>query len=214
MQMQAGALQAIPLLESRSDEQLKSESKHRVAAKALLGARAAEKYDAKAARAYFNEALAGCHPQERPALRQMMQASMALAERRPDDLKAAVEKLGQEAPSNRQLFLLRIMGLIAPPPGAGALTRVRGIAILVTAVVVLLAVGFGLAKLVALPFGGVGTLGGVLGGLIIVVAALGVLTLFGRRRQARAAAATLGLAARDLRRADHHRLQRRAGATA
>ncbi|HYI35407.1 MAG TPA: hypothetical protein VEX39_02295 [Thermoleophilaceae bacterium] len=192
MQMQAGALQAIPLLESRTDEQLKSESKHRVAAKALLGARAAEKYDAKAARAYFNEALAGCHPQERPALRQMMQASMALAERRPDDLKAAVEKLGQEAPSNRQLFLLRIMGLIAPPPGAGALTRVRGIAILVTAVVVLLAVGFGLAKLVALPFGGVGTLGGVLGGLIIVVAALGVLTLLGRRRQARAAAQRSG----------------------
>lgn len=192
MQMQAGALQAIPLLESRTDEQLKSESKHRVAAKALLGARAAEKYDAKAARAYFNEALAGCHPQERPALRQMMQASMALAERRPDDLKAAVEKLGQEAPSGRQLFLLRLMGLIAPPPGAGVLTRVRGIAILVGAVVVLLAVGFGLAKLVSLPFGGVGTLPAVLIGLVIVAAALGVLALFGRRRQAKAAAQRAG----------------------
>ncbi len=192
MQMQAGALQAIPLLESRTDEQLKSESKHRVAAKALLGARAAEKYDAKAARAYFNEALAGCHPQERPALRQMMQASMALAERRPDDLKAAVEKLGQEAPSSRQLFLLRLMGLIAPPPGAGVLTRVRGIAILVGAVMVLLAVGFALAKLVALPFGGVGTLAAVMIGLVIVAAALGVLALFGRRRQARAAAQRAG----------------------
>ena len=192
MQMQAGALQAIPLLESRSDEQLRSESKHRVAAKALLGARAAEKYDVKAARAYFNEALAGCHPQERPALRQMMQASMALAERRPDDLKAAVEKLGQEAPSGRQLFLLRIMGLVAPPPGASLLTRVRGIALLVGAVVLLLAVGFGLAKLVALPFGGVGTIGGLIGGLVIVVIALGVLTLFGRRRQAKAAAARSG----------------------
>ena len=192
MQMQAGALQAIPLLEGRSDEQLRSESKHRVAAKALLGARAAEKYDAKAARAYFNEALAGCHPQERPALRQMMQASMALAERRPDDLKAAVEKLGQEAPSSRQLFLLRIMGLVAPPPGASVLTRVRGVALLVGAVVLLLAVGFGLAKLVALPFGGVGTIGGLVGGLVIVVIALGVLTLFGRRRQAKAAAARAG----------------------
>ena len=160
-----------------------------MAAKALLGARAAEKYDAKAARAYFNEALAGCHPQERPALRQMMQASLALAERRPDDLKAAVEKLGQEAPSSRQLFLLRIMGLIAPPPGAGVLTRVRGIAILVGAVVVLLAIGFGLAKLAALPFGGVGTLPAVLIGLLIVLVALGVLALFGRRRQAKAAAA-------------------------
>jgi hypothetical protein len=192
MQMQAGALQAIPLLENRTDEQLRSESKHRVAAKALLGARAAEKYDAKAARAYFNEALAGCHPQERPALRQMMQASMALAERRPDDLKAAVEKLGQEAPSSRQLFLLRIMGLIAPPPGAGALTKVRGIAILVGAVLVLLAVGFGLAKLVTLPFGGVGTLPAIGIGLLIVLAVLGLLALFGRRRQARAAAARAG----------------------
>jgi hypothetical protein len=192
MQMQAGALQAIPLLESRTDEQLRSESKHRVAAKALLGARAAEKYDAKAARAYFNEALAGCHPQERPALRQMMQASMALAERRPDDLKAAVEKLGQEAPSSRQLFLLRMMGLIAPPPGAGVLTRVRGIAILVAAVLVLLALGFGLATLVALPFGGLGTLPTILVGLLIVVAVLGLLALFGRRRQAKAAAARAG----------------------
>ena len=84
------------------------------------------------------------------------------------------------------------MGLIAPPPGAGALTRVRGIAILVAAVVVLLAVGFGLAKLVALPFGGVGTLPAVLIGLVIVAAALGVLALFGRRRQARAAAQRSG----------------------
>ena len=75
MQMQVGALAAIQQLESRTDEQLRSESKHRVAAKALLGARAAERYDAQEARAFFNEALAGCHPQERPALRQMMKAS-------------------------------------------------------------------------------------------------------------------------------------------
>jgi hypothetical protein len=122
----------------------------------------------------------------------MMQASMALAERRPDDLKAAVEKLGQEAPSSRQLFLLRIMGLIAPPPGAGVLTRVRGIAILVAAVLVLLALGFGLATLLTLPFGGAGTLPTILVGLLIVVAVLGLLALFGRRRQAKAAAARAG----------------------
>ena len=79
MQVQMGALAAIPQLESRTDEQLQGESRHRVAAKAILGARAAERYDAKAARAYFNEALAGAHPQERPALRQMMKASLALA---------------------------------------------------------------------------------------------------------------------------------------
>jgi hypothetical protein len=186
MQMQVGALAAIPQLENRTDEQLESESKHRVAAKAILGARAAERYDAKAARALFNEALAGCHPQERPALRQMMKASLALAERRPDELKDAMEKLGQEAPSGRQLLLLRLMGLIAPPPGAGALARVRGIALLVLIVIALMAVGFGLAKLIALPFGGVGTGGALLIGLLLVVAVLGVLTLLGRRRQAKA----------------------------
>lgn len=189
MQVQIGSLQAIPQLESRTDEQLVSESKHRAAARAILGARAAERYDAKAARAYFNEALAGCHPQERPALRQMMKASLALAERRPDDLKAAVEKLGQAPPSSRQLFMLRMMGMIAPPPGSSFVARARGILILVAIVVLFLAVGFGLAKLVALPFGGVGTFGAVLLGLVIVAAILGVLTVLGRRRQAKAAAA-------------------------
>src|SRR3954466_13596027 len=152
MQMQVGALAAIPSLESRSDEQLESESKHRVAAKAILGARAAERYDVPAAKAYFNQAMAGVHPQERPALRQMMKASLALAERRPDELKDAMEKMGQEAPSGRQLMLLRLMGLIAPPPGAGLVMRIRGIALLLLIVIVLLAVGFGLASLIALPF--------------------------------------------------------------
>src|SRR5215217_2965463 len=154
MQVQVGALAAIPQLESKTDEQLQGESRHRVAAKAILGARAAERYDAKTARAYFNEALAGAHPQERPALRQMMKASLALAERRPDELKDAMQRLGQEAPSGRQMFMLRMMGLIVPPPGAGILMRIRGIALLFVLVVVLLAVGFGLASLIALPFGG------------------------------------------------------------
>jgi hypothetical protein len=192
MQVQLGSLQAIPQLESRTDEQLISESKHRAAARAILGARAAERYDAKAARGYFNEALAGCHPQERPALRQMMKASLALAERRPDDLKAAVEKLGQAPPSNRQLLMLRLMGLIAPAPGASFAARARGILLVVLLVIVMLAIGFGLAKLVALPFGGVGTFGAILLGLLIVVGILALLTVLGRRRQARAAAARAG----------------------
>ena len=66
MQMQAGALAAVPQLEGRTDEQLQSESRHRVAAKAILGARAAERYDAKAARRYFNEALADATPRSVP----------------------------------------------------------------------------------------------------------------------------------------------------
>ena len=186
MQMQVGALAAIPQLESRTDEQLLSESRHRVAAKAILGARAAERYDVDAARKYFNEALAGCHPQERPALRQMMKASMALAERRPDDLKAAMEKLGQQAPSGRQLFMLRMMGLLIPPASAGMLARVRGILLILALIVVLLAVGFGLVQLIALPFGGIGAGSGLFFGFLVVVIAIAVLVLLGRRRQARA----------------------------
>jgi hypothetical protein len=189
MQMQVGALAAIPQLESRTDEQLVSESKHRVAARAILGARAAERYDVKAARAYFNEALAGAHPQERPALRQMMKASMALAERKPDELKEAMEKLGQEAPSGRQLFLLRMMGLLIPPQSAGIVARIRGIVLLIALVIVLLAVGFGIVKLVSLPFGGLGTGSSIFFGFLLVVIVIGVLVFFGRRRQSRARAA-------------------------
>jgi hypothetical protein len=189
MQMQVGALAAIPQLESRTDEQLLSESKHRVAAKAILGARAAERYDAKAARAYFNEALAGCHPQERPALRQMMKASLALAERRPDELRDAMEKLGQQAPSGRQLFMLRMMGLLIPPASAGVAARVRGILLILLIVVLLLAIGTGIVQLIGLALGGIGVGSSVFFGFLLVVIALGVLVMLGRRRQARAQAA-------------------------
>jgi hypothetical protein len=188
MQMQVGALAAIPQLESRTDEQLQSESKHRVAAKAILGARAAERYDAKTARAYFNEALAGCHPQERPALRQMMKASLALAERRPDELKDAMEKLGQQAPSGRQLFMLRLMGLLIPPASAGMVARIRGILLIFLLVVALLAIGTGIVQGIGLIFGGVGVGSSIFFGFLLVVIALGVLVLLGRRRQARAQA--------------------------
>jgi hypothetical protein len=189
MQVQMGALAAIPQLESRTDEQLQGESRHRVAAKAILGARAAERYDAKAARAYFNEALAGAHPQERPALRQMMKASLALAERRPDELRDAMEKLGQEAPSGRQMFMLRMMGLLAPPASAGILARVRGILLIVAIVIALLLIGTGIVQGIGLIFGGIGLGSSIFFGFLLVVAVIGILVLLGRRRQARAQAA-------------------------
>jgi hypothetical protein len=191
MQYQVGSLASIPELEDRTDEQLLSESKRRAAARAILGARAAERYDSDAARKYFNEALAACHPQERPMLRQMMKAALAQAERRPDELREAMQKLGQEPPSNRQLMLLRLMGLIAPPPNAGTWARVRGFLILIVLVLVLVGIGFGLAKLIALPFGGIGTFGAILLGIVIVAAVLGVLALLGRRRQEKARAAQI-----------------------
>src|SRR3954467_11963268 len=128
---QQGGLAAMQQLETRSDEELEREQKFKAAALAILGARAAERYDAKAARGYFQRAVAAARPQERMQLRRMADASLALAERRPDDLKQAVERLGQAPPSNRQLLLLRVMGLLAPPQGASLALRIRGIALLI-----------------------------------------------------------------------------------
>src|ERR1700712_263093 len=153
---QQGGLAAMQQLETRTDEELEREQKFKAAAQAILGARAAERYDAKAAREHFRRALAAARPQERMAVRRMADASLALAERRPDDLKQAVERLGQAPPSNRQLMLLRFMSLVAPPPSAGMLMRVRGFAIIALLVVLLLAVGLGIVELVSLPFGGIG----------------------------------------------------------
>jgi hypothetical protein len=189
---QTSALAAMQSLQDRSDEELEREQKLKSAALAILGARAAERYDASASRDYFRRAIAAARPQERMQLRRMADASLALAERRPDDLRAAVERLGQAPPSTRQLLLLRLMGLLAPPPGSSPLLRVRGILILLALVIALLAVGFGVVKLVALPFGGASTPAAVLLGIVLILAVLGVLAVLGRRRQAKARAAAGG----------------------
>ncbi len=182
---QRGAFAAMQKLETRSSEQLEAETRFKAAAQAILGARAAERYDAKAARAHFQKSIAAARPQERMQLRRMADASLALAERRAGDLKQAVERLGQEPPSSRQLLGLRIMGLVAPPPSAGRLARARGILALLGAVVVLLALGLGIVELVSLPFGGVSLGGGIFLGILVVLIALGVLVLLGRRKQRR-----------------------------
>lgn len=183
------ALAAMHKLETRSDEELQAETKLKAAALAILGARAAERYDAKASRDYFRRAIAAARPQERMQLRRMADASLALAERRPDDLKTAVERLGQAPPSGRQLLMLRLMGLLAPAAGASLIMRLRGFAILLALVLALLLVGFGVVELVSLPFGGIGVGGAVLLGVVVVAAVLGLLAWLGRRRQARAVAA-------------------------
>jgi len=148
------ALAAMQKLETRSDEELEAETRYRAAAQALLGARAAERMDAKRSREHFRAAIAAARPQERLQLRRMAEASLALAERRAGDLKAAAEKLGQTPPSNRQLLLLRFMGLIAPPPGSSPLLRARGVLLVLVVILAVLALGWGLVQLVALPFAG------------------------------------------------------------
>ena len=122
---QRGQLAAIQDLEGRSDEELESESKYKAAAQAILGARAAERYDAKKARAHFQRALAAARPQERLQLRRMADASLALAERRAEDLKKATERLGVEGPTTKQLRGLKLMGLIAPPAERAEQTAAR-----------------------------------------------------------------------------------------
>jgi tetratricopeptide (TPR) repeat protein len=186
---QKGSIEAIQALEQRSDEELESETKYRAAALAILGARAAERFDADKARGYFQRAIAAARPQERMQLRRMADASLALAERRAGDLKDAVERLGQEAPSGRQMFALHAIGLLVPPASAGVLARIRGIALILALVIVLVAIGFGVVELISLPFGGLGIAPAVLLGLFVVIAAIAIAAAVGRRRRDRAAKA-------------------------
>ena len=191
------ALAAMQQLEYRSDEELEAETRFRAAAQAILGARAAERMDAKRAREHFRAAIAAARPQERLQLRRMAEASLALAERRAGDLKAAAEKLGQTPPTNRQLLALRVMGVVAPPASAGIPRRILGILLVVARRSSLaLLLGLGIVKLIALPFGGIGTAVSFFWGFLLVCIVLGVLIFLGRRRQKTARAKARGSARR------------------
>ena len=183
---QKGALAAMQRLESRSDEELEAETRFRAAAQAILGARAAERMDAKRSREHFRAAIAAARPQERLQLRRMAEASLALAERRAGDLKVAAEKLGQTPPSSRQLFMLQLMGYIAPPPGSSIFRRAGGILLLIAIIVALLALGWGIVQLASLPFGGLDATISIFWGFLLVAVVIGVLAFVGRRRQNRA----------------------------
>jgi hypothetical protein len=185
---QRGGIDAIQALSERTDEELEAETKYKAAALAILGARASERFDADAARGFFQRAIAAARPQERMQIRRMADASLALAERRAGDLKQAVERLGQTPPSRRQLFALQAMGLLIPPSSAGVIARVRGVLLIILLIIVLLAIGLGIVELVSLPFGGLGLAPGILLGLFVVIAALAIIAMIGRRRRDRAKA--------------------------
>ncbi len=189
---QRGAFEAIQALEQRSDEELEAETKYKSAALAILGSRAAERFDAVKARAYFQRAIAAARPQERMQLRRMADASLALAERRPEDLRDAVQRLGQAPPTGRQMLALRAMGLLMPSSGAGLAARVRGVLLIIALIIVLLALGLGVVELISLPFGGVGLAPGILLGLLLMIAVLAVVAMIGRRRRDRALTAARG----------------------
>jgi hypothetical protein len=185
---QRSQLAAIQQLESRSDEELEAETRYKAAAQAILGARAAERYDAKAARAHFQRAMAAARPQERLQLRRMADASLALAERRADDLKRATERLGVDGPTTRQLRGLKFMGLVAPPKSAGILARIRGVVLVILLLAVILSIGFGIVYGIGQAAGGVSVDLSIFYGFLLVLVAFGVLFVFGRRKQKRAQA--------------------------
>ncbi len=185
---QRSQLAAMQQMETRTDEELIAETRYKSAAQAILGARAAERYDAKKARAHFQRAIAAARPQERLQLRRMADASLALAERRPDDLRRATERLGVEGPTNRQLWGLRVMGIVAPPSSAGTLARIRGIVIVLVAIIAVLATGFGIITGISALTGGLSFDLRIFYGVLLVIVAFVVLILFGRRRQKRAQA--------------------------
>jgi hypothetical protein len=185
------ALNAMQQLESRSDEELEKETRFKAAAQAILGTRAAERMDAAKAREHFRAAIAASRPQERLQLRRMAEASLARAERRAGDLKVATEKLGGTPPTNRQLLMLRVMGVIAPPPSAGLPRRIGGVLLVILAIVLVIVIGWGLINLIALPIGWEPGNTSWFWGFLLVVVVLGILAVVGRRRQraARAKAA-------------------------
>jgi hypothetical protein len=185
---QKGQLAAMQQMESKSDEELQAETRYKSAAQAILGARAAERYDAKKARAHFQRAIAAARPQERMQIRRMADASLALAERRPEDLRKATERLGVEGPTNRQLWGLRIMGIVAPPSSAGIIARLRGILIVLVALAAVLFAGFGIVSGIALAAGGLSLDLRIFWGVLLVIVVFVVLIVLGRRRQKRAQA--------------------------
>ncbi len=184
---QKSQLAAMQQMESRSDAELESETKYRAAAQAILGARAAQKLDPVKTRAHFQRAIAAAPPQERLPLRRMAETAMAQAERRAGDYKRAKERIGQPA-SGREVFMLRALGLIAPPKSAGVLARVGGILIAIAVVIAILLLSFGIVNLIALPFGGISLDLGIFYGFLLLLIAFGALAVIGRRRQRRAKA--------------------------
>jgi hypothetical protein len=115
----------------------------------------------------------------------MADASLALAERRADDLKVATERLGMEAPTKNQLRGLRMLGLIAPPASAGILARLRGIVVALILLAAVLAVAFGIVYGIGQAAGGLAVDISIFYAIALVLVAFGVLAYMGRRRQRR-----------------------------
>jgi hypothetical protein len=185
---QRGQMAEIQQLESRSDEELEAETRYKAVAQAILGARAAERQDAKKARAHFQRALAAARPQERMYIRRQADAALAFAERRADDYAEAVGRLGGDVPTGWSMFGLRLLGLVAPPASAGIVARLRGIFLAIALVVLIIALGFGIVYGIGSAAGGISVAFSVFWGFVLMACVLAVMAYIGRRRQKKARA--------------------------
>src|SRR5947209_1990441 len=172
---QRGQIEAIQQLESRSDEELEAETRYKAVAQAILGSRAAERQDAKKARAHFQRALAAARPQERMYIRRQAEAALAFAERRADDYAEAVGRLGGDVPTGWAMFGLRLLGLVAPPRSAGIVTRLRGVLLAVALLALIIAVGFGIIYGIGSAAGGISVAFAVFWGFVLMACALAVM---------------------------------------
>lgn len=179
---QKGQIAAIQQLEARSDEELEAETKYKAHAQLVLGTRAAERMDAKAARAHFQRALVAARPQERMQFRRVADHALAIAERRADDITVAAERLGVEAPTKKQLWGLRALGLIAPPKSAGMFARVRGILIVVVLIILIMLLAFGIVSAIGAVVG-ISLDLRIFWSMVLVLVAGGAAVFIGRRRQ-------------------------------
>src|SRR5579884_698524 len=185
---QRGQIEQIQQLESRSDEELQAETRYKAFAQAILGARAAERQDAKKARAHFQRALAAARPQERMYIRRQADAALAFAERRADDYAEAVGRLGGDVPTGWSMFGLRLLGLVAPPASAGAIARIRGILLAIALILLIVGVGFGIIFGIGSAAGGISVAFAAFWGFVLMACVLAVAAYVGRRRQKKARA--------------------------
>jgi hypothetical protein len=185
---QRGQMAQIQQLESRSDEELEAETRYKAVAHAILGSRAAERQDAKRARAHFQRALAAARPQERMYIRRQAEAALAFAERRADDYAEAVGRLGGDVPTGWSMFGLRLLGLVAPPASAGIVARLRGVLLAIALILLILAVGFGIVFGIGSAAGGISVAFSVFWGFVLMASALAVMAYIGRKRQKKARA--------------------------
>jgi hypothetical protein len=179
---QKSQIAAIQALETRSDDELESETKYKAHAQLVLGTRAAERMDAKAARAHFQRALISARPQERQQFRRVADHALAIAERRADDVKVSAERLGVEAPTKRQLRGLKFLGLILPT-NAGPLKKLRGGLLIALMVIVVVMIAFGIISGISAVAGGMSLDLRIFWSAMLVLATIVGLVIFARRRQ-------------------------------